>query len=123
MTGLHRLATNAPMYRTARTRARPPPDGAFAPQSATQQEVQALRRGNVELKQLVAELSLEGYHLKKNGHPDASRRHRYQRMSAVEKAEVLARVASSSVPKREVLSELGVPRREVQNSTEISHYN
>ena len=24
MTGLHRLATNAPMYRTARTRARPP---------------------------------------------------------------------------------------------------
>ena len=31
-------------------------------------------------------------------------------MSAVEKAEVLARVASSSMPKREVLSELGVPR-------------
>ena len=27
---------------------------------ATQQEVQALRRENVELKQLVAELSLEG---------------------------------------------------------------
>ncbi len=32
---------------------------------ATQQEVQGLRRENVELKQLVAELSLEGYHLKK----------------------------------------------------------
>ena len=32
---------------------------------ATQQEVQALRRENVELKQLVAELSLEGYRLKK----------------------------------------------------------
>ena len=31
-------------------------------------------------------------------------------MSAAEKAEVRARVASSSVPKREVLSELGVPR-------------
>ena len=31
-------------------------------------------------------------------------------MSAVEKTEVLARVASSSLPKREVLSELGVPR-------------
>ena len=31
-------------------------------------------------------------------------------MSTVEKAQVLARVASSSVPKREVLSELGVPR-------------
>ena len=32
---------------------------------ATQQEVQGLRRENVELKQLVAELSLEGYRLKK----------------------------------------------------------
>ena len=32
---------------------------------ATQQEVQALRRENVELKQLVAELSLEGRRLKK----------------------------------------------------------
>ena len=31
-------------------------------------------------------------------------------MSAVEKAEALARVASSSVPKRKALSELGVPR-------------
>ena len=36
---------------------------------ATQQEVQALRRGNVELKQLVAELSLEGYRLKKTAIP------------------------------------------------------
>ena len=35
-----------------------------AVRDATQQEVQALRRGNVELKQLVAELSLEGYRLK-----------------------------------------------------------
>ena len=32
---------------------------------ATQQEVQALRRENVELKQLVADLSLEGHRLKK----------------------------------------------------------
>ena len=32
---------------------------------ATQQEVQGLRRENVELKQLMAELSLEVYHLKK----------------------------------------------------------
>ena len=36
---------------------------------ATQQEVQALRRGNVELKQLVAELSLEGYRLKRTAIP------------------------------------------------------
>ena len=32
---------------------------------ATQQEVQGLRRENVDLKQLVAELSLEGYRLEK----------------------------------------------------------
>ena len=36
-----------------------------AVRDATQQEVQAVRRGNVELKQLVAELSMEGYRLKK----------------------------------------------------------
>ena len=35
----------------------------------TQQEVQGLRRENVELKQLVAELSLEGYRLKKTAIP------------------------------------------------------
>ena len=80
-----------------------------AVRDATQQEVQQLKRENGELKQLVAELSLEGYRLK-NGHPDASRRHRCQRMSAVEKAEALAKVASSSLPKRKVLGELGVPK-------------
>ena len=36
---------------------------------ATQQEVQALKRENVELKQLVADLSLEGYRLKKTAIP------------------------------------------------------
>ena len=36
---------------------------------ATQQDVQGLRRENVELKQLVAELSLEGYRLKKTAIP------------------------------------------------------
>ena len=36
---------------------------------ATQQEVQALRRENVELKQLVAELSLGGHRLKKTAIP------------------------------------------------------
>ena len=76
---------------------------------ATQQEVQGLRRENVELKQLVAELSLEGYRLKKR-YTDAPRRHRYQRVSAVEKAEVLVKVISSSMPKRKALGELGVPR-------------
>ena len=36
---------------------------------ATQQEVQQLKRENGELKQLVAELSLEGYRLKKTAIP------------------------------------------------------
>ena len=36
---------------------------------ATQQEVYKLNRENVELKQLVAELSLEGYRLKKTAIP------------------------------------------------------
>ncbi len=36
---------------------------------ATQQEVQGLRRENEELKQLVAELSLKGYRLKKTAIP------------------------------------------------------
>ena len=40
-----------------------------AVRDATQQEVKALRRENVELKQLVAELSLEGYRLKKTAIP------------------------------------------------------
>ena len=67
--------------------------GLCAVRDATQQEVQALRRGNVELKQLVAELSLEGHRLKKNSYTDTPRRRRYQRMSAAEKAEVLVTVA------------------------------
>ena len=36
---------------------------------ATQQEVHQLKRENIELKELVAELSLEGYRLKKTTIP------------------------------------------------------
>ena len=46
----------------------------------------------------------------KNGYPSACRRRRYQRMSAFEKTTVLARVASSTLPKRQVLKDLGVPK-------------
>ena len=46
----------------------------------------------------------------KNGHPDPPRRHRYQRVSAAEKAEVLAEVASSPLPNRKVLREMGIPK-------------
>ena len=64
---------------------------------------------NLELKQLVAGLSLEVYRLEKQPHQCL----RAPAVSADEwlkEAEVLARVASSSVPKRTVLGELGVPR-------------
>ena len=77
---------------------------------ATRQEIQDLKRENGELKQLVAELSLEVYRLKKNGHTNAPERRRYQRMSAVEKATVLASVAASPLAKRRVLRDLGVPK-------------
>ena len=77
---------------------------------ATQHEVKQLRRENAELKQLVGDLSLEVYRFKKNGHPDSLRRRRYQRVSAVEKAAILAEVASSPVPKRKILRELGIPK-------------
>ena len=40
-----------------------------AVREATQQEVQALKRENGELKQLVAELSLEAYRFKKTAIP------------------------------------------------------
>ena len=77
---------------------------------ATQHEVGQLKRENGELKELVADLSLEAYRLKKNGHPHAPGRHRYQRMSAPEKAEVVTKVSSSPLPKRKVLRELGIPK-------------
>ena len=77
---------------------------------ATRHEIQALRRENDELKQLVADLSLEVYRLQKNGHTDASGRRRYQRMSAEQKATILDAVASSTLPKRQALRDLGVPK-------------
>ena len=81
-----------------------------AVRDATQHEVQVLKRENGELKQLVADLCLEVYRLKKNGHPHAPGRHRYQRMSAAEKAEVLTKVASSPLPKRKILVELVISK-------------
>ena len=80
-----------------------------AVRDATQREVQQLRRENEELKQLWA-ISLWRCTASKNGHPNAQRRHRYQRVSAMEKAEMLAKVASSPLPKRKVLRELGIPK-------------
>ena len=77
---------------------------------ATQHEVGQLKRENGELKELVADLSLEAYRLKKTAIPSAPGRHRYQRMSAPEKAEVVTKVSSSPLPKRKVLRELGIPK-------------
>ena len=79
---------------------------------ATQQEVQALRRENVELKQLAAELSLEGYRLKKR----PSRSLATSQVPTDEhcgKDGVLARVASSSVPKRKALGYAALPIRNI----------
>ena len=83
-----------------------------AVRDATQQEVQALRRENVELKQLVAELSLEGYRLKKR----PSRSLATSQVPTDEhcgKDGVLARVASSSVPKRKALGYAALPIRNI----------
>ena len=77
---------------------------------ATRQEVHQLKRENGELKQLVADLSLEVYRLKKTSIPMPQGARRYQRMSGTEKADVLTKVASSGLPKRRALGELGVPR-------------
>ena len=57
----------------------------------------------------MAELSLKRYRLKKTAIPTPHAAVAYRRMRAGEKTEVLARVASSSVPKRQALGELGVP--------------
>ena len=46
----------------------------------------------------------------KNGHPDAGRRRRYRRMSALKKATILASVATSPLAKRRMLRDLGVPK-------------
>ena len=51
-----------------------------------------------------------GVSIQKNVHTNASGRRRYQRMSGVEKAEVLAKVASSGLPKRETLGGLGISK-------------
>ena len=77
---------------------------------ASRDEVHQLKRENGELKQLVADLSLEVYRLKKNVHTHAAGRWRYRRMSGAEKAAVLNKVASSGLPKRRALGELGVPK-------------
>ena len=77
---------------------------------ATRQEIVELRRENGELKQLVGELSLQVSRLEKNGHPDAGRRRRYRRMSALKKATILASVATSPLAKRRMLRDLGVPK-------------
>ena len=77
---------------------------------ATWQEVHQLKRENGELKQLVADLSLEVYRLKKTSIPMPQDAGGISRMSGAEKAEALTKAASSGLPKRRALGELGVPR-------------
>ena len=75
---------------------------------ATRQELQALKRENGPLKQLVDELSLEAYRLKKTVIPRPAGRRRYRRMSATDIETVVSKVTSSPRPKRRVLSELDI---------------
>ena len=77
---------------------------------ATQQEVHQLKREKRRAEAVGGGVVPGGVPSQKNGYPDAPGRHRYQRMSALEKTAVLARVASSGLPKRKALGELGVPK-------------
>ena len=67
----------------------------------TRHEIQAPRRENNELKQLVSDLSLEVYRLKKTAIPMSAKQ---------QKATILSAVASSTLPKRQALRDLGVPK-------------
>ena len=79
---------------------------------ATRQEIEHLKRENYDLKQLVADLSLEvfqgGPPFQKNGHPDFGRGHRH--MSAQERSNVITRVEQTQWGKRRLLAQLQVPR-------------
>ena len=75
---------------------------------ATRQEIEHLKRENYDLKQLVADLSLEVHRFKKNGHPDFGRGHRH--MSAQERSNVITRVEQTQWGKRRLLAQLQVPR-------------
>ena len=81
-----------------------------AVRDATQHEVKQLRREKRRAQAAGGRSVTGGLPLQKNGHPDSLRRRRYQRVSAVEKAAILAEVASSPVPKRKILRELGIPK-------------
>ena len=72
-------------------------------------EVGQLKRENGELKELVADLSLEAYRLKKTAIPMPQDATGTSGMSAPEKAEVATKVSSSPLPKRKVLRELRHP--------------
>jgi len=65
---------------------------------ATRAEIQEIKRENARLKQLVAELSLQ-VHVLKNGDTGSGIKRRYARVSAKEKAEILAQVADSGLPR------------------------
>ena len=74
---------------------------------ATRQEIESLKRENHDLKELVADLSLEVYRFKKNGH---SRSGKHQRMSLQEKEAVIAQAEQVGWGKRQLLAQLKIPR-------------
>lgn len=81
-----------------------------AARDATRAEVEALKRENLRLKQLVAKLSLQVHVLKKWQFLGWSKREVYARVSASEKAMILSLVAESSLPRRCALAQLDLPK-------------
>jgi len=71
---------------------------------ATRQEIEHLKRENQDLKQLVADLSLEVHRFKKTAIPA------FGRMSAQERSNVITRVEETRWGKRKLLTQLQVPK-------------
>jgi len=92
---------------------------------ATRLEIERTNRENGELKQLVAELSLECTVSKKRLCRTGGR-WRYQRVSHEERALLMAKVAGIPGPKRRALAQVGLPKstyyrwrgRQVQRGTQ-----
>ena len=74
----------------------------------TRQEITALNRKSVDLKDLVAELSLDLHRLKKTSTPCLDEG--CQRMSVDEKAQVLRRLSNPQAPSRRFCQNLEYPR-------------
>ncbi len=76
---------------------------------ATRQEINEIKRESTDLKHLVADLSPGSIPSQKNGYSSIGSQRR-RRMSAVDKAIVLAQVENKFRGKRQALMALGIPK-------------